>query len=268
MARALAGALPAFRQVRWVASTGSTNADLLAQARDESAPRKPWLLGAHQQTSGRGRAGRPWQNRPGATLMFSCAFDVDVPAAVLASLSPLAGLVVCEALRRLAGPGADALRVKWPNDVQWRDAKLAGILVETTRNPAPDASGHAVVFGVGINLADGPALSQALQRQVADWQAVASMPGAPPSGPTELVCAVAGALHRALQGWQSGGFDAFVARYAQVDALAGQDVNVLDQGQVIQQGVAQGVDAQGRLVLATAGGLLPVTVGEVSVRAR
>ena len=90
LARTLGDRLPAFQDIAWTASTGSTNADLLARARSGAGPGKPWLLGTHLQETGRGRAGRPWQNRSGSTLMFSCAFDVHLPAMQLAALSPLA----------------------------------------------------------------------------------------------------------------------------------------------------------------------------------
>ena len=37
------------------------------RARAGQGAGKPWLLGTHLQETGRGRAGRPWQNRSGAT---------------------------------------------------------------------------------------------------------------------------------------------------------------------------------------------------------
>ena len=45
LARLLGSRLPAFQDVAWTASTGSTNADLLARARTGSGAGKPWLLG-------------------------------------------------------------------------------------------------------------------------------------------------------------------------------------------------------------------------------
>ncbi len=187
-ARLMGGSCAPFGRVDWVACTGSTNADLLARARErgdrgqeDRAPTvphatvartdapKPWLLGAHLQEAGRGRAGRAWQNRPGAALMFSCAFDTVLPPSSLPVLSPLAGPAACETLRAIAAPIGERLCIKWPNDVQWGEAKLAGVLVETTRNPAGGRGGHTVVIGMGMNLRDGDALSHALKRQVADW---------------------------------------------------------------------------------------------------
>jgi BirA family biotin operon repressor/biotin-[acetyl-CoA-carboxylase] ligase len=252
--------LPSFGYVSWVEQIGSTNADLLTRARRLSGG-KPWLLGAHLQQTGRGRAGRAWQNRPGAALMFSCAFDTSLPGAGLPALSPLAGLVACEALRELAGPAGKELCVKWPNDVQWGEAKLAGVLVETARNIADRRAGHTVVIGMGTNLTDASALSQALDRPIADWAGVgANVPI------VDVICAVAQAWQRAITELEQNGFQSFVERFAHIDALAGRAVQVLDQGTAIQSGVAKGVDEQGRLLVQTGSGLVPVSVGEISVR--
>jgi BirA family biotin operon repressor/biotin-[acetyl-CoA-carboxylase] ligase len=263
LAHLLADWLPAFGQVGWKAETGSTNADLLAQAR-ERPEGKPWLLGAHLQTQGRGRVGRSWQSPSGAALMVSFAFDVRLLAADLPALSPLTGLAACESLRALIGEDrAGSLTVKWPNDLQWGQAKLAGLLVESLRNPSGLVAGHTVVVGIGLNLRDADTLSLALERPIADWSQI----GAPADvGVAEIVRALANGFHQALLDVQRDGFGAFVQRYAQVDALAGQAVNVIDQGRILQQGIAQGLDAQGRLLLRTDGGVQPIIVGEVSVR--
>ncbi|WP_313623714.1 biotin--[acetyl-CoA-carboxylase] ligase [Achromobacter sp.] len=264
LARTLSSRLPAFQDIAWTANTGSTNADLLARARSGAGAGKPWLLGTHQQESGRGRAGRPWQNRSGSTLMFSCAFDVHLPATQLAALSPLAGVAACEALRAVAGADARALCMKWPNDVQWHDAKLAGILVETTRNPGRD-TGYTVVIGMGVNLADAAELSQALGREVADWTQVQAGT-AHAATAADLICASATAWQVAVSTLEREGFDAFRQRFDQVDALAGRRVNVLDKGAILLSGTACGVDEQGRLLVQTPEGATPISVGEISIR--
>lgn len=266
LARMLGLRLPAFQDIAWTASTGSTNADLLARARTGAGAGKPWLLGTHLQETGRGRAGRPWQNRVGAALMFSCAFDVHLPAAQLPALSPLAGLAACEALRAVAGPGADGLCMKWPNDIQWHDAKLAGVLVETTRNPGGRETGYTVVIGMGVNLVDADALSQALGRQVADWTGVTRHAPGHAATAADLVCAAANAWHEAVRALERDGFAAFSQRFDQVDALAGRAINVLDKGDVILSGTACGVDGQGRLLVQTPQGAMPISVGEISIR--
>lgn len=265
-ARLVDGTAAPFGQVDWTEQTGSTNADLLARARQREAGQaapKPWLLGAHLQQSGRGRAGRAWQNRPGAALMFSCAFDTTLAPASLPVLSPLAGLAACEALRLLAGSAGERLCVKWPNDVQWGDGKLAGVLVETARNPGGTSSapGHTVVIGMGMNLLGSAALSRALDREVADW----TVSGCD-AALSDVVAEVALAWRAALAQVESEGFAAFVGRFRSLDALEGRDIQVLDRGNVLHSGLGCGVDAQGRLRVRTWEGEVPVSVGEISVR--
>src|SRR3546814_479615 len=66
--------------------------------------------------------------------------------------------------------------MKWPNDLQWQSAKLAGILVEVTRagtaRMSPDH--YVAIIGMGLNLDDARALSTSLNRKVADWSEIAA----------------------------------------------------------------------------------------------
>lgn len=269
----LTQALPVFKHIDWVETTESTNADLLAMARAHNGPlARPWLLGAHIQERGRGRAGRTWQNRPGSNLMFSCAFDVFLPPMQLPTLSPLAGVAACEALRDFIGSAQrQHLSMKWPNDIQWKEAKLAGILVEVTRSGTSRASQdhYVAIIGMGVNLDDARALSMSLNRQVADWAEIAAVD-------EQAACAAAvDMIARAAQAWYTSlnqvtahGFDTLPERYAKVDVLAGQAIHLLDDGRILHAGIACGINSLGQLLLRTHDGEQAVSVGEVSVRPR
>src|SRR3954452_12362953 len=122
--RALAGTR--FAAVRWVDETGSTNADLLAAARDGAA--EGAVLVADHQTAGRGRADRSWQAPPGSSLLLSVLLR---PPPRLAALSGLAlGVSATEAIEEVTGV---TVKLKWPNDVVWPgagdpgDRKMGGI---------------------------------------------------------------------------------------------------------------------------------------------
>src|SRR5262249_45185762 len=128
-----------WREVRVVEETGSTNADLLAEA--QAGAREGLVLVAEAQTAGRGRMGRRWISPPRRSLPFSVLLRPAVPAGLLGWLPLLAGVAVASALERTAGVDA---RLKWPNDVLAGDAKIAGILAERW--------GSAVVVGTGINV--------------------------------------------------------------------------------------------------------------------
>ncbi|SHH44153.1 biotin--[acetyl-CoA-carboxylase] ligase [Pollutimonas bauzanensis] len=268
---ALSAALPHFNQVDWVERTVSTNAELMAKARASSGQlARPWLLGAHLQERGRGRAGRTWQNRAGANLMFSCAFDVFLPSTQLPTLSPLAGLAACEALRQLISPALRGhLCMKWPNDVQWQFAKLAGILVEVTRAGTSRLSSdhYVAIIGMGVNLSDARALSQSLNRQVADWSEIARQDeNAAAASAADIVARIAQAWYASLNEATAHGFGDLPARYGKVDFLAGQHINVLDNGRIAQAGIACGINTLGQLMLRTHDGVTPISIGEISIR--
>lgn len=266
MAARIASRLPAFTRAEWLDVTGSTNADMLARVREGQDAAQPWLRGTYRQDSGRGRAGRVWTNHAGDALMFSCAFDVPLPLAKLPALSPISGIAACEALRAQAGAAAPSLRMKWPNDLQFGDGKLAGILVETAR--APGEATPVVVMGIGINLREAGRLSAELGREIADWTQVRG--GLPAAGDTlaTLVADVARAWLEAVVQYARQGYAPFISRHAQVDALAGREVNVIEDGRVLFSGLAQGTDGDGRLLVDAGQGRVPISVGEISVRAR
>ena len=275
MSGALKPSLPGFGSVQWLANTGSTNLDLVQRARQPAPPPLPWLLGADRQSTARGRAGRVWENTSGATLMFSCAFEVNLPLSELPGLSPVMGIAACEALRALLaeycddgddgddgdgheGTLAHRLQLKWPNDLLWNQAKLAGILVESTHLTGSRLP--LIVVGIGLNLRDGATLSAQLNRPIADWSQIADI------SPVQIVTHIARAWSDALSEYSTSGYAAFIKRFKHVDGLAGHRVDVTDQGCVLQTGTAMGTDSTGRLLIQTDQGMHAVMVGDVSIR--
>jgi BirA family biotin operon repressor/biotin-[acetyl-CoA-carboxylase] ligase len=127
--------------VEHVAVTGSTNADLLADAAER--PDRSVLFADHQ-TAGKGRLDRRWDAPPGANLLVSILFH-DVPAQS-SELTRRVALAAVAASHELAGVD---VRLKWPNDLLVDERKLAGILAERA------ASGDVVV-GLGLNVGWAP----------------------------------------------------------------------------------------------------------------
>jgi BirA family transcriptional regulator, biotin operon repressor / biotin---[acetyl-CoA-carboxylase] ligase len=239
-----------------VASTGSTNADLLAAAA-AGAPEGRVLV-AEEQTAGRGRLGRSWASVPGASLTFSVLLrPASVPQARRGWLPLLAGLAVAAAVRSAAG--LDAV-LKWPNDVLLDERKLAGILAEQS----PD--GAAVVVGIGLNAAT-PA--DALPLPAPGGLAPTSLLAAGAAVPrAELLLAVLDQFERWYKAFRadpdprrSGLLDA----YRPLCATLGTNVRVsLPSGRELA-GRAVDVDAAGHLLVAARPGdpPVPVSAGDV-----
>ena len=156
-----------------------------------------------------------------------------------------------------------AVQLKWPNDVLKEGKKLAGVLIETAQ-PSVRAAGSArvwAVIGIGLNLRMPEELEQQINRPVADAAWLAQMDR------NKLLAKLMDALAVCLHQFAHTGFAAFVANWNHFHAYAGQQVTILDQGQIVQQGCALGVDQSGCLLLRNAlGGIVPVIAGDVSLR--
>lgn len=138
-----------------VSETGSTNDDLKVDWRAPNPVQR--IRVADHQTAGRGQAGRSWWDTPGASLLcsFSWPVEQDSPLVREFPASLVVGIALHQALCRIleSSPPETGPWLKWPNDLWWEDAKVGGILVESSVSPAM-AERHLVI-GIGVNLWGG-----------------------------------------------------------------------------------------------------------------
>jgi len=215
--------------------TGSTN-DRAREAAGQGAPAGT-LVTAEEQTSGRGRQGRPWSTPPGSAVAWSVVIrqGVEVPS----TLPLQVGVGVCEAVESL---GASGVQMKWPNDVWIEGRKCAGILVE-----ARPQDGWAVA-GVGLNL------SISEEEFPEELRGRATSVG----GGVEFGEAVA-ALNRYVASRLETPVKETLSAFASRDALRGRRIR-WGEG----EGTAAGIDPQGNLLVETSAGCIAtLNAGEV-----
>jgi BirA family biotin operon repressor/biotin-[acetyl-CoA-carboxylase] ligase len=101
---------------------------------------------AWHQKAGRGQRGKAWNAEPGQNITMTTIAE---PASVLVEnqfiLSVMAALACADFFAMHAGEA----KIKWPNDVYWRDRKAGGILIENI------IQGQVLKFsviGIGINI--------------------------------------------------------------------------------------------------------------------
>ncbi len=218
---------------------------------------QPCLLVAEHQSRGRGRMGRLWQSSAGASLTFS--LGLPLAPQDWSGMSLAVGVALAEALDP-PGAGTPRIGLKWPNDLWLLDApgqgrKLGGVLIETVAVGAR----RMVVVGVGLNVLPQP--TRELSSGYASLQEFDPSASAP-----QVLHRVAPALAQALKDFEALGFGAFVERYAARDLLRGQPV--VTTAPELPEGVAEGVAADGALLLRVGDELRTLASGEVSVRLR
>ena len=260
-----------FADVRWVAETGSTNADV-AELAAAGEPEGIVVVADHQ-SAGRGRRGRTWEAPAGASLLWTVLLRP--PAAAVGATTMAVGLAVAEAV---GGFGVDA-RLKWPNDLVWPgdgsgpDRKLAGILAEAAwpagtttaagwAEPAPHER-VAVAVGVGLNVAWGGAMPAELADLAVALDEVVA-PGTELDR-EDLLAEILVSLdrHYALLTGGPDGLDTLRARWRDRSATLGRRVRV-DLGTDDVVGTAVDVTPEGHLVVETLeGDRRTIAVGDV-----
>jgi BirA family transcriptional regulator, biotin operon repressor / biotin---[acetyl-CoA-carboxylase] ligase len=190
------------------------------------------LVTASAQTAGRGRQGRRWSAPQDSALLASLVLR----GSPLPALLPLvAAVAVCDAV------GEEA-RVKWPNDIVLARpprapgealAKLAGILTE-----GRPQEGWAVL-GVGLNVA------VRIEELPAELKATAATLGESPEAIEPTLARLLAAFARRL----AEPTQELLAAYRARDVLRGREIRWSGG-----HGRAEGVDGEGRLVVALPGG--------------
>jgi BirA family biotin operon repressor/biotin-[acetyl-CoA-carboxylase] ligase len=216
--------------VRWQEVTGSTNT-LAAELAEAGAPE--WtIVGAGHQTAGRGRRGRMWLDTPGGSLMTSFVLRPSLPADALGLLTLLAGASWAEAASETTGR---SVRCKWPNDLMIGEAKVGGVLAESS---VAGGKVRWAVVGSGINLAPS------------------GIEGSGSLGETDRPALLGSFLGRFKRGYEtpSQALAAdVVERWSAVSSTLGERVSAIATDGMRTEGVATAVDGSGRLILDVGG---------------
>lgn len=219
--------------------TGSTNADMRELAA-EGAPEGVWLR-AGRQSAGRGRMGRQWEGEEG-NLYASTLIRLrpgDPPAPTLA-------LTVAVAVHKALADfvGADAIAIKWPNDIMASGTaavgnKLCGMLLER--------AGDAVIIGIGVNVAGAPTLPDRRAASLRDL-------GAHAADAQAVLEEIARHFAGQVEQWRNFGVEPIARAWQERAHAPGTPLAVLlPDGQRVE-GVFDTLDREGALILRLADG--------------
>lgn len=229
----------------------STNQYILDNARELDSG---FVCIAEYQSKGRGRRGREWISPFGSNLYLSMFWQLDAGIAAAMGLSLVVGVAIAEALESL---GLIGVKLKWPNDLYYDDKKLAGILVEMSGQAGGAAN---LVIGVGMNLS----MDEQVDGITQPWTSISQISKTPVDR-NQLAVEIIKTLHKTLEDYELFGMNQFVERWNRLDNYLGRKVKLL-MGPKTIEGIAQGINEQGAILLDTSEGVQSFIGGEISLR--
>ena len=240
-ADAIAGALQKLQSSYWRVSVVD-EIDSTQNYLRTSNPKTGDVITAEYQSAGRGRLDRKFDAEKSSALLFSFYFEPENSISNLGYLTLLVGASVTATLNEATN--SSDFKCKWPNDVLFNEAKIAGLLAEKTST--------GVIVGVGINVSTAKA-----SLPVAHATSIFLATNLQLDRNT-LLAKILANLEGDLQEWQSG--RDLTSKYRALSATIGCQVRVeLPDGSSVEA-VAVDIDETGSLHLDN--GQL-ITVGDV-----
>ena len=220
---------------------GSTNTMALQLAKERD-PGNIWVT-ANVQTEGRGRRGRRWISEPG-NLYASLLLKNPAGQTKIGQIPILAATALHRGIENCLSPELrSGLNIKWPNDILFKEQKIAGILVESHK--LSDAT--YVIIGCGVNCSTHP--------EITDHHAASDFASESIAMETHaLLVQIARAFDQRLLYWEGGrSFPGIREDWLARVSGPGEQITVRLQNQTLH-GTFESIDQDGCLILRTASG--------------
>ena len=208
----------------------STNGYALVQS---NIAEKPLVCIAEYQTAGRGRQENKWVSPYASGLCLSIKYSYT-------DLNIANGLSIALAVtiaKMLYNFGINDIGLKWPNDLLWKQRKLAGLLLESHCG-----KNYNVVVGIGINVK-----MSVVDKISQPWVDLASILPKPPTRNT-LAANLIDSCLSTLVNYPKTGLKPFLNDWKDFDLSYGKSITLSDNGTTIK-GIANGIDEQGALLI-------------------
>ncbi len=241
------------RRLEVFESIGSTN-DYLAIEGHKGCPNGTVAV-AREQTKGKGRLGRVWQSQKDECIALSVLLRPNMVPSKVSSVTPLAGLAVCKAVREYTK--LDCM-IKWPNDIIVDRKKLVGILTEMS---AEFDAVEFIITGIGINIGQ-----TAFPEEIAYKATSILLETGRKIDKNDFLACILEHLEEEFIRNDMKLTDAALREYADMCATIGKNVS-FSRGTRDFSGIAVGIESDGELkVMLADGSICTVNSGEVTVQ--
>ena len=233
----------------------STNAYLLKRSLLE----KITICLAEHQTSGRGRRGRGWVSPFAKNIYLSFGLAFQSGLSGLEGVSLAIGVAIAKVL---SAAGVQDVKLKWPNDVLWRNRKLAGVLIEVVGDPS--GACH-LVAGIGLNVLGDKGMAASISQPWTSLREISEEICVPLEKRNDIAAALIAEVVPLLAEYEQVGFASYREDWENLNAHTGLAIDII-MGATVMSGTFVGIDPMGALILRTENGDALIHGGEVSLR--
>jgi len=207
------------------------------------------LILAESQTKGVGRQGRTWVSPPGG-IWFTLALPLKkMSLADAAPFSIVSAYLILKALQEINNLKCE---FKWPNDIQYKGKKLAGIILGTTTK----FKKGWMLIGVGVNV------NNDLPAELAKTATSIKIIRGQTQGRSRLIESVISSLWTAWGEFDRTGFGPYQKGVEGVLLGVGKTARI-HVGKTEIQSTISGIDPQGGLLLESPSGTKTIHAGEI-----
>ena len=202
------------------------------------------LVVAESQSAGRGRRGNAWNSPNIGNIYMSLRFEVSdtIPA-----LSLVTGLIVKKAIHEVS-KDINVL-LKWPNDLILNQRKAGGILVEIDQ----DNKINNFIVGIGINIESDVANDSWIGLKEIDNEVDRS----------EIIIKIASAFEKIASGKEN--FKDWQSDWEKYCVHMHKKITLNLNGSDKVEGIFEGINHKGEMLLSNENGILTFNSGECSV---
>ena len=238
---------------------GLVHSTHLTEGQDE--PQHGMAIFTHEQTTGKGQRGKTWASERGSNIALSILLN-PFPLRI----SDQFRLSVCMAAsvhKFFMSYAGNETKIKWPNDLYWRDRKAGGILIEsvvkssesavTSQQSPEDMRAHThhspltthnwqwAIVGIGINI-NQTSFSPDLPNPVSLKQITGKT-----FIPVDLAKDLCGIIDKSYQLLIDGGFETLFHYYQEHLYKKDEKVKLKKNNRVFET-IIKGVSATGQLI--------------------
>lgn len=228
----------------WVESIESTQKSVKANS----------LLIAEEQTAGVGRRGNNWLTPKGKSICLSYRFTLPLAAKEFSGYQLTSALALFKTIQFYQSN--TTIKLKWPNDLFFDDAKLAGILI----NLIPTAKSQTeIIVGIGLNWRLSKQQLSSVNRPICNAP-ISELPQR-----ETFIIRLIQTINKHNEYFIHYGLDYFLNTWHENDYLKDKTI-ILNGENLSKTGVYAGINPSGEILINTSAGIKHFSSGEVSVK--